>query len=153
MWAALGLARPVTTMRVPYERWRRWVMPILVGRSCLMLLPFVPGLGITVGGARAWVKPGPFSFQPSEFLKIAVLLYCADLLTKRAHAMHVVKETLWPCLVVLGVSGALLLAQSDLGSAIVLGSIVLAVVFIAGAPIDPARRRQPAAWAPSGWSS
>ncbi len=137
MWAALGGLALITTMRVPYERWHRWVLPILSVSMASMLLPFVPGLGIEVGGARAWVKAGPFSFQPSEFLKVAVLLYCADLLTKRANAMHVVKQTLWPCLVVLGVAGALLILQSDLGSAIVLGSIVLAVVFIAGAPMTP----------------
>lgn len=137
MWAVFGSIALITTMRVPYERWRRWVLPILVGAFVLMTLPFVPGLGVSVNGARAWVQVGPVGFQPSEFLKIAVLLYCADLLTKRAHAMHVVKETLWPCLIVLGVSGALLMAQGDLGSAIVLGSIVLAMAFIAGTPLTP----------------
>ncbi len=137
MWAAFGGLALLITMRVPYERWRRWVMPILFGAFGLMVLPFVPGLGVSVGGARAWVQLGPIGFQPSEFLKLAVLLYCADLLTKRAHAMHLVAETLWPCLVVLGISGALLLAQGDLGSAIVLGSIVLATVFIGGSPIVP----------------
>ena len=137
MWAGLGAIALVITMRVPYERWRRWTTPILFGAFGMMCLPFVPGLGMSVGGARAWVQLGPLGFQPSEFLKLAVLLYCADLLTKRAHAVHVVRETLWPCLVVLGAAGIFLLAQSDLGSAVVLGTIVLATLFIAGTPIVP----------------
>lgn len=137
LWAAVGSLALVITMRVPYDRWRRWVLPILVTAFVMMTMPFVPGLGVSVNGARAWVQLGPIGFQPSEFLKIAVLLYCADLLTKRAHAMHVVKETLWPCLIVLGVSGAFLMAQGDLGSAIVLSSIVLAMAFIAGTPLTP----------------
>ena len=137
MWASFGGLALLITMRVPYERWRRWVFPILAGSFGLMLMPFMPGVGVSVGGARAWVQLGPIGFQPSEFLKIAVLLYCSDLLTKRAHAMHVVKETLWPCLLVLGLSGSLLMAQGDLGSAIVLVAIVVAVAFIAGTPLTP----------------
>jgi cell division protein FtsW len=137
MWAALGSVALVTAMRVPYHRWRAWVLPILVASYAMMALPFVPGIGVAVNGARAWVQIGPIGFQPSEFLKLAVLLYCADLLTKRGEQMHLVRETLWPCLVVLGISGAFMLAQGDLGSAIVLGFIVLAVAFIGGAPLVP----------------
>ncbi|MEZ5216736.1 MAG: putative lipid II flippase FtsW, partial [Ilumatobacteraceae bacterium] len=137
MWAGLGALALLITMRVPYERWRRWVVPILGLAMAGMLLPFVPGIGVSVNGARAWAQIGPFGFQPSEFLKIAVLLYCADLLTTRAHSMNVVKVTMWPCLVVLGGAAGMMLIQGDLGSAIVLGALVLAVLFIGGAPLTP----------------
>ncbi len=137
MWTVLGTISLVTTMRVPYDRWRAWVLPLLVFAFGLMLLPFVPGIGVSVNGAHAWVQLGPIGFQPSEFLKFAVLLYCADLLTKRERYMHRVKSTLWPCLVVVGVSGLLCLVQPDLGSAIVLGAIVLA------SPSSAARRSCP----------
>jgi cell division protein FtsW len=137
MWATFGMIALVTTMRVPYDRWRSWVLPALLISYGLMLLPFVPGIGVERGGARAWVQLGPIGFQPSEFLKLSVLLYCANLLTKRHDIMHLVRDTLWPCLMVLGVSCAFMLAQGDLGSAIVLSAIVLAVVFIGGAPLIP----------------
>jgi cell division protein FtsW len=58
-------------------------------------------------------------------------------LTKREVRIHIVRETLWPCLAVLVVSGMFMLAQGDLGSAVVLGAMVLAVVFIGGAPLIP----------------
>ncbi len=137
LWAVIGTIALFTTMRVPYQRWRAWVRPALIASYALMLLPFVPGLGSARNGARAWVEIGPVGFQPSEFLKIAVLLYCADLLTKREDRMQLARATLWPCLAVLGISAAFMLAQGDLGSAIVLGSIVLAMVFIGGTPLTP----------------
>lgn len=137
LWAVIGTISLFTTMRVPYGRWRGWVRPGLVASYVLMILPFIPGLGTARNGARAWVELGPIGFQPSEFLKLAVLLYTADLLTKREDRMQVVRATLWPCLAMLGVSAAFMLAQGDLGSAIVLSSIVLAMVFIGGAPMTP----------------
>lgn len=136
-WAALGAISMIIIARVPYLRWRSWVTPILALGMGLMLLPFVPGVGRSVGGAHAWVKIGPLSFQPSEFLKIAVLMYCADLLTKRERAMHVTRATLGPCLLVVGVACGAMLVQSDLGSGVVLCTIVLSIAFIGGTPVIP----------------
>jgi cell division protein FtsW len=102
-----------------------------------MLLPFVPSLGTSVNGARAWIHVGSMSFQPSELLKLAVLLFCADLLSRRATEMADLRRTLWPCLGVLAAATVLCLLQMDLGSAIVLGAIVLAVAFIGGTPFVP----------------
>jgi cell division protein FtsW len=136
-WACVGTIAMVIIARVPYNRWRRWVTPLLGLGMGLMLLPFLPGVGLSVGGAHAWVKLGPLTFQPSEFLKIAVLMYCADLLTKRQKAMHLARATLGPCLLVVGLASGAMLLQSDLGSAIVLCSIVMAVAFIGGTPVTP----------------
>jgi cell division protein FtsW len=137
MWAALGFVGLVVALRVPYHRWRVLVTPALVGACGLMLLPFLPGLGASINGARSWVAVGSFTFQPSEFLKLAVLLYCADLLAKRHADMHDVRRTLLPTFTVGAVAAGLCLGQGDLGSAIVLAAIVFAMVFIAGAPLVP----------------
>ena len=103
----------------------------------MMLLPFVPGIGDRVNEANAWVAIGPLSLQPSEFLKLAVLLYCANLLAKRRDEMADPSRTLVPVLFVAVVGSGLCLVQSDLGSAIVLASIVFVIAFIAGAPLRP----------------
>ena len=102
-----------------------------------MLLPFVPGIGDRVNDASAWVAIGPINFQPSEFLKLAVLLASANLLAKRHDEMHDLGRTLGPVLAIAFVGAALCMLQSDLGSAIVLAAIVVAVAFIAGAPLLP----------------
>ncbi len=137
MWAVLGCVGLWFAMRIPTRRWRRLVNPALVAACGLMLLPFVPGIGDRVNDSSAWVAIGPINFQPSEFLKLAVLLACANLLAKRHEEMHDLRRTLGPVLGVAFVGAALCMLQGDLGSAIVLAAIVFAVAFIAGAPMLP----------------
>jgi cell division protein FtsW len=136
-WAVLGAVALWTCARVPLQVWRRFVTPLLVAATVGMFLPLVPGIGIEVNGAKAWVGIGSLSVQPSEFMKLAVVLYCAWLLTARAEEMHVPGRTLVPTAVVAAVASGLCLAQGDLGSAIVLGGIVFAVAFVGGAPAVP----------------
>ena len=124
-------------MRVPYHFWRRLVLPALILSCGMMLLPFIPGIGDRVNDANAWIAIGPLSLQPSEFLKLSVLLYCANLLAKRRDEMADPSRTLIPVMIVAVIGSGLCLVQSDLGSAIVLASIVFVVAFIAGAPLRP----------------
>jgi cell division protein FtsW len=137
IWAIFGGIALWICARVPYQFWRRLVVPGLGLATVLMALPFVPGLGSQVNDANAWVALGSISFQPSEFLKIAVLLYCADLLTKRGSEMHDLRRTLIPTLWVAALAAILCLLQGDLGSAIVLSCIVFAVAFVGGTPLIP----------------
>ena len=137
LWAVFGAAAMITTARVPYHRWRRWIPLIMAGALVLMILPFVPGLGQSVNEAKAWVFIGPLGFQPSEFLKLAMLLYAADLLARREREMSNLRRTLYPLMFAVAVGGALCLLQGDLGSAIVLAAIVYAVAFIGGTPMTP----------------
>ena len=74
MWAGLGCVGLWFAMRIPTRRWRRLINPALVASCGLMLLPFVPSIGDRVNDSSAWVAIGPINFQPSEFLKLAVLL-------------------------------------------------------------------------------
>ena len=137
LWAAFGTFALWICARVPYGTWRRFVTPILLISTAGMLLPFVPGLGLEVNGARAWVSLGSMSIQPSEFMKVAVLLYCAALLTSRETEMHDLRRTLYPVLAIAGLGAGLCVLQGDLGSAVVLGGIVFAVGFVGGAPLVP----------------
>ncbi|HEY4609202.1 MAG TPA: FtsW/RodA/SpoVE family cell cycle protein, partial [Ilumatobacteraceae bacterium] len=137
VWAALGLVGLWIAMRVPLHFWRRLVLPALIVSCGMMLLPFIPGIGDRVNDANAWIAIGPLSLQPSEFLKLSVLLYCANLLAKRRDQMADPHRTLIPVMIVAIIGSGLCLVQSDLGSAIVLASIVFVVAFIAGAPLRP----------------
>ncbi len=137
LWAGFGAVALITTARIPYHRWRRLAPYILAGAMAMMLLPFVPGIGASVNDARAWVYIGPLGFQPSEFLKLAMLLYCADLLARRETEMADLRRTVKPVMYIAAAGGALCMVQGDLGSAIVLAAIVFAVAFIAGTPLVP----------------
>jgi cell division protein FtsW len=137
IWAVLGGIALWVCARVPYDFWARLVVPGLMVASGMMVLPFVPGIGSSVNGARAWVALGPLSFQPSEFLKLAVLVYAASLLTKRGAHMHDLRQTLVPTLMIATFASLLCVLQGDLGSAIVLGAIVFSVAFVGGTPLTP----------------
>ena len=137
LWAVLGTIGLVVAMRVPLHFWRKLVVPGLVFCVAAMILPLIPGLGVNVNGARAWVMLGGLTVQPSEFLKLASLLFCAHLLAKRQDEMHDTRRTMRPALLVAALGGGLCLVQGDLGSAIVLGAIIVVMLFIAGTPLVP----------------
>lgn len=135
MWAMFGGAAVWLALKVPMHRLRQWVGPATLFSLVLMVVPFVPGLGVTVNGARAWIEVGELTFQPSEALKLALLLQCAHLLAGRQNEPHDLGGRLKP-VAILGLVGSVLcFAQGDLGSSIVLVGIVFAMAFIAGAPI------------------
>jgi cell division protein FtsW len=137
VWALLGAGALVATYRVPIRVLRSLTGPLLVVSLGLNVLTLLPSFGAEVKGARAWLSVGPFGFQPSELLKLALLLHVANLLARRRDEMHDTRRTLHPVLALLGVSCTLLLVQSDLGSAVVLAGIAIGLLFIAGAPLVP----------------
>ena len=136
-WVGLGCVALLATLRLDYRHWRRVAPLLLLGSGMLLLVVLVPGVGIKVNGARSWLGSGPIRFQPSELAKLALLLYCADLLARRAHRVHETRLTLRPVLAVVAVVVLLMMLQPDLGTTMVLGAIVLAVLFVAGVPLLP----------------
>ncbi len=137
MWAAFGLVAIVVMIKVPYRLWQRLSILVAVVAAAAMFAPFAPGIGATVNGARSWIYLGPFSLQPSEFLKVAVVILAADLLARRSNARREGTRSLIPLATLAVVAAGLSLAQGDLGSAIVLGAIVLSVAWIGGVAATP----------------
>jgi cell division protein FtsW len=137
VWAGLGLVALVAMVKISYRRWQRLVVPVTMLAVAGMLAPFAPGIGASVNGARSWVRLGPLSVQPSEFLKIAVVILAADLLTRRRDDLGDRTATLFPLGSIATVGAGLCLAQGDLGAAVVLGAIVFGVAWIAGVPLTP----------------
>jgi cell division protein FtsW len=137
MWACLGLVGMVFATQVPYTIWKPLTVPLLALGTAAMAAPFIPGLGTPVNGARSWIQFAGLSVQPSEFLKLVVVIAAASLLTARARELGDRRKTLYPIAALAGAAAAMSLAQGDLGSAIVLGVIVLSVAWIAGVPMLP----------------
>lgn len=135
LWVLLGVIALVATSRVDYRRWRPIAAPMLGLSIGLMLLVLLPGVGIRVSGSSRWLGAGPFRMQPSELAKLALVLFCADLLARRADRVREWRETTRPVVGFFLAVAVLLLAQPDLGTTLVTGSIVLAVLFLAGTPM------------------
>ena len=139
MWAGLGVIGLIVMAKIPYRIWRKPLVfgALAVGGVVAMAGPFLPVVGSTVNGARAWIRVGAFSIQPSEFLKLVVIVLTAELLTRRSDLLNHRRSTLVPLATIAGVGAGMCLVQKDLGSAIVLGSIVFAIAWIAGVPFAP----------------
>jgi cell division protein FtsW len=103
----------------------------------MLVAVLVPGIGLTVNGARRWLGAGPLTVQPTELFKLTMLVYTADLMARRSHVLDSPRKTLVPVLVVFGAGGALIMMQPDLGSVIVAGGITTAVLFAGGVRLAP----------------
>ena len=134
MWALLGLTAMLVALKVPYQRWRPLVVPGTILAGGAMMLPFVPGVGVTINDANSWVHVGSLSFQPSEFLKLAAIAFLADHFARHREEVHAPRHGLWPVAVVAFGCAGISFVQGDLGSAIVLATVVLVVGIIAGVP-------------------
>ena len=119
-------------IRVDYRSLRRFVKPLLIVSAVLLVLVLVPGIGVHVSGSRRWIGAGFLRFQPSELAKLALLLYTADLASRRAREIGDWRRVVKPIIVVLAIFGFLVMRQPDLGSALVLAMITVTVLIAAG---------------------
>lgn len=127
-----GLAILLIAMFIPYRLWRPAVIPLLLIVLALLLLVFVPAFRGSYGGAARWVRVGPISVQPAEFAKLAVILYLAALFAGRERAFGSVKTALVPFLVVVGLVGALIAQQPDIGTLAVVTGAAMIMYYAAG---------------------
>ncbi|MFZ9017333.1 MAG: FtsW/RodA/SpoVE family cell cycle protein [Ilumatobacteraceae bacterium] len=133
-WAAIGLVAMSIAMKVPYQRLRRYVLPLSVLTAGTMLLPLVPGVGVTINGATSWVRIGPVGFQPSEFAKLASIAFLADFFARHRDRVHQPAHGIIPLMLVIGYTTGVSFYQGDLGSALVLGAVIMAVGLVGAVP-------------------
>jgi cell division protein FtsW len=107
---------------------------LLVAGFGLTLAVKLPGIGVSVNGATRWLAAGPVQFQPSELLKLALILYAAQLLAARPSSVQTLEAISKPLLVVVGCACALLMAQPDMGTAIVVCLAIGSLLIAAGVP-------------------
>ena len=133
-WVALGAVALTVFAVVDYRWWRRFALPGLLAVIGLLVAVCVPGVGVVVSGSRRWLGAGAWQFQPSELAKLAVVVFAADLLTRRADRMHDSRFTLRPVALVMAVLAALVMKQPDMGTTVILVGIAAAVLWVAGSP-------------------
>jgi len=134
VYASLGLLAFTVALRTDYAVYRRYAYPLLF--AGILALVAVLLVGTRVGGAVRWFRVGPISFQPSEFSKIALVIYLASLLARKAEKVRQFSVGFLPPLVVAGLLVALLLKQPDLGTAGIFGVVTIALLFVAGARVS-----------------
>ncbi len=137
MWMAIGGIALWVAIRFDYRKLRRFSPLILLVTFGLLFVVLVPGLGVHVMGSSRWVGFGQFRLQPSELMKLALTLFAADFITRRLDEDAADRRIIGPLLIVTGFACVLILAQPDMGTAMVLGFIALALLFVSGVRLGP----------------
>ncbi len=133
VWFGVGIMGMAALAYTDYHRLVRW-SPALVA-ICLAALAAVPIIGTETYGSKRSIAFGPVVFQPSEFAKIALILFAVHVYGRRDRKPESWREIFFPVFAVTSLACLLILIEPDLGSAIIAGISVYAVLFFAGAPL------------------
>lgn len=133
IWVALGLVALTIAMRLEWRFLYKWAKPILYLALLLLVLVKIPGVGKTVNGATRWIGVGPLSIQPSEVIKLAMVLIMARFLSANPYMIKSFRKGIIPSLVLLGIVCALIMLQPDLGTTLVVVATVFFMLIAVGA--------------------
>jgi cell division protein FtsW len=137
LWLALGAAAWLVTVGVDYRRWRPLSVPALAGCVVLLLAVLVPGIGVGVAGSSRWLGLGSWRIQPSEFAKLALILFAADVLDRRGPRIRDWRYAMLPVLAAFAAVALLVMAQPDMGTTMVIACIVIAMLYVGGSRLLP----------------
>jgi cell division protein FtsW len=136
---AVGLAAAFVAFQVPVKVWQRCAIWLFIGGALLLVLVLIPGIGKSVNGSKRWLSLAVVNIQPSEFMKLAVILYAASYAVRKAaflHAEQPLRQTLLrgfaPLSLVMVLIGGLLLLEPDFGAFVVILAIAFGILFIGG---------------------
>ena len=133
LWLLIGCAGGLLALGFDYHRLRSLAPAAAAIVLALLVLVLVPHLGVMRNGARRWFGFGAFTIQPAEIAKVVMVVYLARWLEKSGDRVRTVREGLVPFLVILGAIVGLVLLEKDLGTAMVLAIIAIAMFLVAGA--------------------
>ena len=128
----IGFVAAVLAFQVPIATWERFAPWLFVGSLVALVLVLIPGIGVVVNGARRWVSLGVMSFQPSELAKFAVVLYAANYMVRKMEVKESFLRAVVPMAIAVGLVGALLLAEPDMGAFMVIAIIAMGILFLGG---------------------
>jgi cell division protein FtsW len=139
IFLAVGLLSAAVAVQVPVKAWQRLAPLLFIAGAALLILVLVPGIGKSVNGSRRWLSLFVVNVQPSEFMKLVVVLYAASYAVRRAaflHAEQPLKQTLirgfLPLFAVMVCVGGLLLVEPDFGAFVVIVAIAFGILFLGG---------------------
>ncbi|RED86280.1 MULTISPECIES: putative lipid II flippase FtsW [Cohnella] len=130
MWVGLGTFIMLVLMNIHFQKYKKLFMLFFIGT--LVLLALVPIIGETRNGAKSWFGVGSFGIQPTEFAKLAIILYLAAIIAKKDEKFRDFKKGLLPVMIVVGFFAFLIMLQPDFGSCAILVMCASAIVVAGG---------------------
>ncbi|MEQ6375239.1 stage V sporulation protein E [Bacillaceae bacterium S4-13-56] len=136
LFAVTGIIAMFFIMKIPYLTWRTYAPTILIICFILLGIVLVPGVGLVRGGAQSWIGIGAFSIQPSEFMKLGLIMFLSKLLTENQKSIQSFRKGFIPPFSIVLAAFGLIMLQPDLGTGVVIVGTSLLLMFIAGAKIS-----------------
>jgi cell division protein FtsW len=132
IYLLVGLFIGLIAFQIPMRLWQKYSLyPFLIGMALLVLV-LIPGIGNEVNGSRRWLSLFVVNLQPSEFMKLFIVMYVASYTIKRAAYLDHFRRGFLPIFMVMVMLGILLLKEPDLGAFVVITVIVMAILFLGG---------------------
>ena len=132
MSVGLGFVAAVLAFQIPMKLWERWAPWMFIGSILLLIAVLIPHVGTVVNGARRWLSLGIMNFQPSELAKLAVIIYASDYMVRKMEVKERFFRAVAPMGFAVGIVGALLLAEPDMGAFMVIAVIAMGILFLGG---------------------
>jgi cell division protein FtsW len=132
LFVAVGIVCAAVAFQIPMRLWQQAAPYLFIGGLLLLALVLVPGIGREVNGSRRWISLYFANFQPSELVKVFVVLYAADYTVRKAAFMHSLKRGFLPMFFVMLLTGGLLLREPDFGAFAVITVIAMGILFLGG---------------------
>ena len=132
VYIVVGLVAGVFVVQAPSQIWQTYAPYLFLIGAAFLVLVLIPGIGREVNGSRRWISMYVFNFQPSELMKLFVVLYAADYTARKSKVGHLFSKAFVPMLVVMVLIGGLLLQQPDLGALVVICVIALCTLWLGG---------------------
>lgn len=133
IWACAGGLALIAASSVDYRFWIRARWGLLGASFLLLLLPYVPGIGLSLNGAHRWVRIGGYQIQPSEVCKLTLTLALAAFIARRPDRLKFGAIGFLPIAAAVGASAALVFFEPDVGSAVALAAVLSMILFAGGA--------------------
>ncbi|HKA42428.1 MAG TPA: putative lipid II flippase FtsW [Burkholderiales bacterium] len=131
-FVAAGIAAGLAIFQVPLRLWQQAAPYLFLAGVGLLVLVLVPGVGREVNGSQRWISLHFLTVQPSEFMKLLVVLYAADYTVRKAAHMDSFRKGFLPMFVVMLVVGGLLLREPDFGAFAVVAVVAMGILFLGG---------------------
>ncbi|MGY2490160.1 putative lipid II flippase FtsW [Cupriavidus sp. CP313] len=128
----IGLSVGLAAFQIPVKVWDRYAPKLFILALILLVIVLVPFIGKGVNGARRWIPLGVMNFQPSELMKLAVVLYAANYTVRKQEWMQTVSKGFLPMGVAVVVVGMLLLLEPDMGAFLVIAAVAMGILFLGG---------------------
>ncbi|SFA75473.1 MULTISPECIES: stage V sporulation protein E [unclassified Bacillus (in: firmicutes)] len=135
LFAGVGIVAMFFIMNVNYWTWRTFAKMIIIICFVMLVLVLVPGVGNVRNGSRSWIGVGAFSIQPSEFMKLAMIVFLAKYLSERQKVITSFKKGLVPSLGLVFLAFGMIMLQPDLGTGTVMVGTSVVMIFVSGARI------------------